>query len=68
MESAETALKINHVVYTKVKKIEVITDSLGDSWYVNFDGSWESLCFGKDDPGFKVGDKMKITFERIDNG
>lgn len=37
--------------------------SLG--WYVTFAGSHEALFFGKEEPAFDIGDRIKITFERI---
>lgn len=40
-------------------------DSLG--WYVLFEGSGECLYFGETRPELNVGDKVKITFERIHN-
>ena len=38
--------------------------SLG--WYVRFEGSDECLYFGETRPELDVGDKVKISFERID--
>ena len=37
--------------------------SLG--WYVRFEGSDECLYFGETRPELDVGDKVKISFERI---
>lgn len=48
------------IIYAPVNRVEKV----GDLWYVNFLGSWESLAFGEEKP-FEVGDKVKITFERI---
>lgn len=36
-------------------------------WWVSFEGSGESLFFGDTKPELDVGDKVKITFERIIN-
>lgn len=38
--------------------------SLG--WFVTFEGSYESLFFGDTKPELEKGDKVKITFERIE--
>lgn len=82
MESVEEPLRIVYTVYSTVKRVEevfqtctsyknekgeyeTIKESLG--WFVNFDGSWESICFGGDRPQFNKGDKIKITFERIED-
>lgn len=35
-------------------------------WWVHFEGSRESLFFDGDKP-FEKGDKVKITFEKVDN-
>lgn len=40
-------------------------ESLG--WYVLFEGSGECLYFGETRPELSVGDKVKITFERVRN-
>lgn len=41
---------------------ECDTRSLG--WYVQFAGSTESICLWETKPEWKVGDRIKITFER----
>lgn len=67
MGPTKTALKINYVVYTTARRIESRGQEPNTQWWVNFEGSWESLCFGTEAPQFEVGDRIKITFERIDN-
>jgi hypothetical protein len=67
VEPAKTALKINYVVHTTVKRLEAIGPEPNTQWFAQFEGSWESLCFGAEHPQFSVGDKIKITFERIDD-
>lgn len=56
-------IKINYSIFTNVQSIR----KLGDYYFIRFEGSQESLNFGTDPPEFKVGDKIKITFERIGN-
>lgn len=58
MEPLKSKIKIVHVVYTKVKRVEQI---LG-YYFVQFEGSWESLQFGVEKP-FDVGATIKIIFE-----
>jgi hypothetical protein len=55
-------LRYNFVIYTSVNRVEKV----GEVWYANFLGSWESIAFGEEKP-FEVGDKVKITFERIED-
>lgn len=33
-------------------------------WFVNYEGSQEQLCLGKEMPDWKVGDKVEITMRR----
>lgn len=35
-------------------------------WYIHFEGSFESLCFGMNEPRFEIGEMIKINFEHID--
>jgi len=60
MESKEAPLKINQVVYTKVEEIV----ERNDQWWVHFEGSRESMCFGATKP-WDQGDEIKITFEKV---
>lgn len=62
MEPAKTKIRINYVVYSKVKRCE----EMRSGWYVQFEGSWESLLFGIERPQLDVGDEIKITFEKVD--
>lgn len=80
-EPVKTKIRINYAVYTEVlscaeafetynyrkgegDKTEYDTRSLG--WFIRFEGSQERLYFGETEPQFKVGDKVKITFEVIE--
>lgn len=77
MESRKA--KIVTVVYTTVKDVHEHFKSIyvkgigGDAefdlrhegWFVQFDGSNESIYFGDECPKLSIGDKIKITFERI---
>jgi hypothetical protein len=56
MENQETRF----IIYTEVNKVEKI----GDLWYANFLGSWESLALGEAKP-FEVGDQVKISIEKV---
>lgn len=38
--------------------------SLG--WFILYEGSWEAIHVGYDKPSWKVGDKVKITMEKVD--
>lgn len=73
-------IKINYVVYTTVEKMEdvkelvrsykneageVITEMQSLGWFIKFEGSHESVHFGGDKPPFNLGDKVKITFEKV---
>lgn len=60
-ESVETALKINHVIYTRVQNIKPCPE--GD--WIHFEGSRESMLFPT--RSYAVGDEMKITFEKVAN-
>ncbi len=64
MESAKATIKVNHIVYTKVINTKPVNENFPDGdWWVHFDGSRESLMFPS--YAFNVGDKVKITFERV---
>ena len=67
MESAggKMKIKVNYVVYAPVKRVEWRNHP--DGWFVQFEGSWESLNFGITPPEWSVGDTVKITFERVDD-
>ena len=60
MEPAGT--KIRYVIYTTVRKV----DKVPIGYFVHFDGSHESIYLG-DEATLVVGDKVKITFEKVDN-
>lgn len=62
MESAKVEVeKLRYVIFTRVAKVMQLGEPPDETWWVNFDGSWESLCFGKTKP-FEKGDIVKITF------
>lgn len=56
--------KVIYVVYTKAALVEARGPAPDTSWWVRFDGSWESLYFGGDKP-FEEGALIKITFEEV---
>ena len=60
MEPAGT--KVRCVIYTHVKQIK----ELSDTNFVHFDGSHEFIHLDKD-MDLAIGDKVKITFEKVDN-
>lgn len=75
MEPVKTKITLLWRVYTTVvgikemnqvvewKEDAVIGRSLG--WFVHFEGSRESIHFGFEKPDIEVGDKFKITFEKV---
>lgn len=79
MESVEAKVIERFVIETKVKRLEnverqirsfikdnnTITERENMGWYVQFEGSWESLSLGMEKPAWTPGDKIKITMERI---
>lgn len=66
MESTETEviekrkLRVVWVFQTSVRQIF----KRGEDHWVHLDGSRESLFFGAD-PGWKPGDKVKVTMEKV---
>lgn len=78
MEPAKTPVKVIYAIYTEVLKIEekfnqvwksgfgkeAQFDAPSKGWFIQFVGSQESIQFSCK-PEFSVGDKIKITFERI---
>lgn len=70
---------VRFVINTTVKRLEniekqirsfmqdnnTITERENLGWFVQFEGSWESLSLGKEKPGWATGDKIKITMEKI---
>ena len=81
MESAPRSLKINYTILTSVLSIthETTIDrtwkdqATGEwkqdirdlGWFVLFDGSHEKMHFGSEKPHLEVGDKIKITIEKL---
>ena len=67
MESAQAPLKIkiNYTVLTKVLSIE--WHNQPDGYFVHFEGSRESINFGIEPTQWSVGQKVKITFEGIED-
>lgn len=56
-------IKINYIVYTKVHQVYQIAED----WHVHFEGSRESLNFGKEKPPYEVGEEIRITFEKVNH-
>lgn len=44
---------------------EAIFKETSRGWFVHFIGSNEAIRFGDEKPDWNVGDKVKITFERV---
>lgn len=79
MESAKTKIKINYTIRTKVSRVwehfqdqylrgvgkDAVFTKVFMGWYVAFEGSYEALFFGKEQPDLKVGDKVEIKFEKV---
>lgn len=62
MEPAKASIRYSIVAFLTKKFQE------GGNWFVHFDGSWESLSVGSEEPPWSVGDRILITFERVRNG
>lgn len=69
MESApgevRQKLRIHHVIVTRVSKVVNLGTEEDQHWWVNFEGSWESLYFGSTKP-YDEGDRVKITFQKVE--
>lgn len=50
-------------IKTKVQKVYYHPSA---NWYIQFEGSSESICFGPEKPIWAVGTSVEITFRRID--
>lgn len=61
MESVETKVRTLYVITTSLTKL--FED--GNRWFVHLDGSRESLSLGTEKPDLNVGDKIKITLEKV---
>jgi len=61
MEPVEATVEVRYLIFTVVRKIEEI----GDRWFMQFEGSWESLNFGGERPPFNPGDRIKIMIEKV---
>ena len=65
MEPAKSQIMVNYVIYTTAQHVEnMAKEGEPPSWWVQFEGSWESLYFGTEKP-FGQGDKVKISFEKV---
>lgn len=42
---------------------ETITEKASAGWFVNFEGSWESLFLGKEKPNLQPGQHVNIIIE-----
>jgi hypothetical protein len=77
MEPTQVPLKTIYVIYAKVQKLEEKFDMLFNQstgktengaslgWYVQFEGSTESIYLSHDKPVWAVGDTVKISFGRM---
>lgn len=80
MESAETPVKVRYAITTTVVRVyertkEVYLGGIGKEavfreeslgWFVHLFGSDESIFLGTEKPDFEAGDKIKITFEKVE--
>ena len=60
MESLAAEMRFKHTIYVTV---EDVRPAAGGGFWVHFEGSRESLHLPD---VYEVGDKVKITFERVD--
>lgn len=49
------------------KVVSIKWQNQPDGWFVHFDGSWESMNFGIEQPPWEVGDVIHITFMKVPN-
>lgn len=61
---AQVTQRTVYAIYTRANRVELRGLDDAKSWWVQFDGSWESLHFGVVKP-FEEGDMVKITFEKV---
>lgn len=47
---------------------DVVVEKANLGWFVRFEGSWESIFLGDTKPAFVVGDRVKISFEKVTHG
>lgn len=67
MESpTPTLAKTRFTIVTIAAKVVDLGEKGDPHWWVNFEGSWESLYFGAAKP-FTEGRRVKITFEELDD-
>ena len=71
----------DYILKTRVKKIEEVFDrtwlrgqgkeaefqTISRGWFVQFEGSLESIRFGAQKPDWQEGDEIAITFRRVEN-
>lgn len=79
MESAEAPVRHRIVVFSKVRNLEEAFERRWDGgtgpnaifrnhslgWYLYLEGSYEAIYVGDTKPPFNVGDKIKISFEKV---
>lgn len=70
---------MRYIANIKVKKVErvrkvarsykrgdeVVIEEIDQGWFVQFEGSSESLYFGMEPPDFLEGDTVIMTFEKV---
>ena len=56
---------VEHWVKGTAEAAEFSTEYLG--WYIQFEGSLESVCLGNDKPPFAPGDRVKITITKVED-
>ncbi len=81
MEPAQEPVRLVYSVYTTVLKVEEQFRSVYQSgygsgaifaaetkgWFMHLNGSYEAIHMGFEEPKFKQGDKIRVTFERIED-
>lgn len=79
MESTQATLNIAYTVQARIKNLEekfgrqwvggigkdAVYVNVSRGWFINFEGSFESLYFGPDKPHWQEGDEIKITFAKV---
>lgn len=53
------------IFYSHVTKLTEEKKAPIAGWYMLLEGSWEKLYVGMDKPDFAVGDRVKLTIEKM---
>lgn len=55
------------IIFAKIEHCrEEFGKGYSKGWYMHLEGSHEAIYVGETDNGWKVGDEIRITFEKVD--